>query len=133
MSALYHAANQIVKNEFDFEFFCYLQITEPLRPKNILQDCIKNLKSNSKINSSFAGFVLKKNFWTSHKNDYKLISSLSESYLPRQKRNPIYREDCGVALVSRKNVLIKNKKLYQKPFKIVPIIHIQDFWIFQRH
>ena len=80
----------------------------------------KNLKSNSKINSSFAGFVLKKNFWTSHKNDYKLISSLSESYLSRQKRNPIYREDCGVALVSRKNVLIKNKKLYQKPFKIVP-------------
>lgn len=119
-SALYHAAKYISQSQFNFDYFCYLQITEPLRPKHILQKCIDNLKKNKKLNSSFAGYVLKKNFWFKSKKDYKLISSLSESYLPRQKRKPIYREDCGVALVSKKSVLMKKNKLYSKPFKIVP-------------
>ena len=62
-SALYHAAKYISQSQFNFDYFCYLQITEPLRPKHILQKCIDNLKKNKKLNSSFAGYVLKKNFW----------------------------------------------------------------------
>ena len=49
-----------------------------------------------------------------------MISPLSESFSPRQKRKPILREDCGIALASRKKVLINKKKLYTNPIKIVP-------------
>ena len=120
LDALRHAAVHMIKKNYDFDIFCYLQITEPLRPKNILEKCIKNLKKNKNLNSSFAAFIMKKNFWFGNGNKLKMISSLRESYSPRQKRRPIFREDCGISLASRKKVLIKNKKLYNKPIKIVP-------------
>ena len=119
LDALRHAALHMIKKKYEFDIFCYLQVTEPLRPKNILEACIKNLKMNKNINSSFAAFIMKKNFWFNNGNKLKMISSLAESYSPRQKRKPIYREDCGISLASRKKVLIKNKKLYMKPIKIV--------------
>jgi len=120
LSALYHAAKFVLREKFDFDFFCYLQVTEPLRPKKILQNCIDNVKKNKNLNSSFAGYIYKKNFWIKTKRSYKLISPVTKILQPRQKRNSIFREDCGVALVSKKNVLLKNKKLFKKPFKIVP-------------
>jgi CMP-N-acetylneuraminic acid synthetase len=119
-SALYHAANYMLKNNYDFEIFSYLQITEPLRPKNILAKCINNLKIDDKINSSFAGFEMKKNFWFQYNRDFKMISYVGGSKLPRQKRKAIFRQDCGIALASRKKVLINMKKLYVNPIKIVP-------------
>ena len=119
-SALYHAAMQMLKNNYDFEIFAYLQVTEPLRPKNILKECINNLINDKNINSSFAGYKVKKNFWFHTGASYKMISQLSDSFLPRQKRKPIFREDCGIALASRKEVLINKKKLYTNPIKIVP-------------
>jgi len=120
VAALYHAAKHMIKNNYDFDIFAYLQVTEPFRPKNILQECIDNLINNKNINSSFAGYKVKKNFWFKIGKNYKMISPLRESFLPRQKRNPIFREDCGIALASRKKVLINKKKIYENPVKIVP-------------
>ncbi len=119
LDALRHAALHMIKKNYDFDIFCYLQITEPLRPKNILEKCIKNLKKNKNLNSSFAAYIMKKNFWSHHGKKLKMLSSLRESYSPRQTRKPIYREDCGISLASRKKVLIQNKKLYIRPIKIV--------------
>lgn len=48
-----------------------------------------------------------------------MVSPKSESNLPWQNKKPILWEDCGVSLVSRKKVLVQNKKLYMKPIKIV--------------
>ena len=110
VSALYHAAKHMIKNNYDFDIFAYLQVTEPLRPKNILNECIDNLKKNKNINSSFAGYIVKKNFWFKTQKNYKMISPPRESLLPRQKRKPIYREDCGIALASRKKFLLIKKK-----------------------
>ena len=118
LEALKHAARYILNNGYDFEIFSFLQITEPLRPKGILDKCINKLKNNQKTNSVFAGYVLK-NFWIK-KFRYKLITPLTETIIPRQKRKIIYREDCGIALASRKNVLIKRNKLYCNPISIIP-------------
>ena len=120
LEALRHAAMHMIKKNYNFDIFCYLQITEPLRPKNILEKCIKNLKKNKNLNSSFAAYIMKKNFWSDNGDKLKMISSVAESYSPRQKRKPIYREDCGISLASRKKVLIQYNKLYFKPIKIVP-------------
>ncbi len=118
--ALQHAANYIIDKGYDFDIFGFLQITEPLRPHGILDKCILKLKKNKKINSAFAGFTFRKNFWINKNSLFKMISPTSESILPRQKRKIIYREDCGVSLASRKKVLIKKNKLYSSPISIVP-------------
>ena len=120
LEALRHAARYILNNGYDFEIFSFLQITEPLRPKGILDKCISKLKNDQKINSAFAGYVFKKNFWIKKNSRYKLITPLTETVIPRQKRKIIYREDCGIALASRKNVLIKRNKLYCNPISIIP-------------
>ena len=46
----------------NFDIYGFLQITEPLRPKFILDKCIQKFKKNKKINSVFAGFTFKKKF-----------------------------------------------------------------------
>lgn len=120
LHALQHAAKYIIDMGYDFDIYGFLQITEPLRPKLILDKCIKKLKNNRKINSAFAGFTFKKNFWVNKKTNFKMISPILESTLPRQKRKIIYREDCGVSLASRKNVLLKKNKLYTEPVSIIP-------------
>ena len=40
----YITQKHMIKNNYDFDIFAYLQVTEPLRPKNILNECIDNLK-----------------------------------------------------------------------------------------
>ena len=120
LHALQHAAKHIIEKGYDFNIFGFLQITEPLRPKFILDKCIQKLKNNKKINSVFAGFTFKKNFWIYENRNFKKISPVLESTLPRQMRKIIYREDCGVSLASRKNVLLKKKKLYADPVSIIP-------------
>lgn len=99
--ALLHAAKYFIKNIGEFDIYAYLQITEPLRPKNILNLCIKKLIDNKRIDSAFAGYEMHKNFWIKRKNFFKRISPLNEINLPRQIKKAIYREDTGVALASR--------------------------------
>jgi CMP-N-acetylneuraminic acid synthetase len=102
-----------------FDIYTYLQVTEPLRPINIIDKCILNLKKNKNLNSSFAGYEVKSNFWIKNKKSYNLIVPNSETKKPRQKRKKIFREDCGVGLASRRDALKNSSKVFSKPFKIV--------------
>ncbi len=120
LQALKHAILEFEKKYNKINILSFLQITEPLRPKKILDKCLDYvLKKN--FNSSFAGFVYHKNFWIdAHKGNYKLITPVSESNKPRQVRKNIYRADFGVALVSKRNIIMKGNSFIKKPFKIVP-------------
>lgn len=79
--ALIHAAKKFEDKFGNFEIFAFLQVTEPLRPKNILTDCIKLLLKNKKLNSAFAAYEYKKNFWIKKKKDFRLYhqKKISES------------------------------------------------------
>lgn len=117
--ALLHAAKYFIDNIGKFDIYAYLQITEPLRPKNILNLCIKKLMNNKKIDSAFAGYEMHKNFWIKKNNSFRRISPSNEINLPRQIKKPIYREDTGVALASRFKFLKKLKRI-GKTIYIVP-------------
>ena len=84
--ALIHALKVFEKKYGKTDYYSYLQVTEPLRPKNILDKCIKNILSDSKIDSSFAGYVLHKNFWKKTGKKIKRISGNSNTNTPRQKK-----------------------------------------------
>jgi len=118
--ALVHALKAYEKNYGKTEFYAYLQATEPFRPKNILDRCIKNLLLNSKIESSFAAYEMHKNFWEYHKNKLKRISDKGNRSTPRQKKKIVYREDTGVALASKSSILKKYKERIGKNIKIEP-------------
>ena len=119
LEAVREVASFYVKEYGRFDIFGYLQITEPLRPKNILDKCINKIKFNKRLNSCFAGYALKNNFWFRDKKEYTLIIPNSETKKPRQKRKDIIREDCGVALASRYDVIFNGEKLLKKPFEII--------------
>ena len=120
VEVLKHAAKIVEKKFGKFDIYAYMQVTEPLRPSNIIDKCINNLQRNKKLSSSFAGYEIKSNFWMKFKNNYKLIIPASETKKPRQNRKIIYREDCGVALASRLPSLKNSSKIFSKPFKITP-------------
>ena len=61
LSALKHAIKEFENIYGRIDILSYLQATEPLRPKNILNKCFKYVIKNN-YNSAFAGFVYHKNF-----------------------------------------------------------------------
>jgi CMP-N,N'-diacetyllegionaminic acid synthase len=136
-TALLHAAKIFEKKFGFFDIFAYLQITEPLRPRKILDKCIETLIKNKKIDSSFAAYEMHKNFWIKSQKNYKLISSKNEVSKPRQKKIPVYREDTGIALASRYKILKKNKRIgkrvkiisYSSLHGIVDIHNLNDLKI----
>ena len=103
-------------------YYGYLQCTEPLRPKKILDKCFLNLLKNKKLDSSFAGYELQKIFGKKKKNNtIKRISNINQRNVPRQKKYPVLIEDTGVALASKSSVFyIYQKERIGKKIKIVP-------------
>ena len=113
--AIKHALKNFEKKIGNFEVFAYLQITEPFRPKGILDKCIKNLLKNKKIQSSFAGYVFHKNFWESTRGKFSKINKNDKNnYLPRQKKSEVIREDTGVALASRYSLIKRGIRVGKK-------------------
>ena len=117
--AIKEVATYFISKYGKFDIFGFLQVTEPLRPNNILDKCLKKLKSNKNLNSCFAGYILKNNFWFKNKKNYTLLVPNSETKIPRQNRKNIIREDCGVALASRSKVIFNSDKLLKKPFEVI--------------
>ena len=91
--AILHALKFFEKKIGKFNTFAYLQITEPFRPKHILDKCVKNLLDDSNLDSSFAGYIYHKIFGKKNNSFIKLNKKKNFSYLPRQVRDPVIRED----------------------------------------
>lgn len=95
-------------------FGVYMQITEPFRPRNILDLCIDKFKAGSH-DSVFAATEYHKNFWTEGQSQLKRISNNKDFYTPRQKKKSTIREDTGICLVSEISTFIKGKRIGDKP------------------
>ena len=110
--AILHALKYFEEKISKFDIYSYLQITEPFRPKTILNKCIKNLIENDKLDSSFAGYIYHKNFWQKKNTNFIKINKENKiKYLPRQVREPVVREDTGIALASRYNLIKKGLRV----------------------
>tara|TARA_Y100000816_G_C25975753_1_gene509349 strand:+ start:106 stop:777 length:672 start_codon:yes stop_codon:yes gene_type:complete len=134
-SALRHAL-KIYENRFGkTNIITYAQVTEPFRPKDIMDKCIKTLIKNKKVDSCFASFKQKKNFWTMKNNFLIRITPLKERFKPRQIKKPIYREDTGIALATKSKFIRKGERIgkkvkcipFENPIYNVDINNIDDF------
>lgn len=112
--AIKHALENFIKIKGKIDIYAYLQVTEPVRPKNMLDKCIKNLIINKSIESSFAGFLMHKNFWIKRQKKFIKLNKSKIDFLPRQKRQEIYREDSGISLASRYSLIRKGIRVGKK-------------------
>lgn len=112
--ALKHAL-KIFETKFNkTEIICYIQVTEPFRPPGILDKCINELIKNKRIDSCFAAFDQKKNFWINNGKSLRRISPHEERYKPRQKKKSVLREDTGVALATRSKFIRIGERIGKK-------------------
>tara|TARA_B100001250_G_scaffold81925_1_gene67606 strand:- start:3928 stop:4635 length:708 start_codon:yes stop_codon:yes gene_type:complete len=104
-----------IENEIDekMDYVVYLQITEPLRPKNIITKCINKILSH-KLDTVFAAKPYKKNIWFKKKNQFKRLNHFEEHGLPRQKKKLLFREDTGVACVSKAKIIRSGSRIGKK-------------------
>ena len=117
-SALTHALKIFEKKKGKTNIIAYVQVTEPFRPKGILDKCIKVLVNNKNIDSCFAAYEQKKNFWIYKNKLLKRISPYKERSKPRQIKEPVLREDTGIALAT-KSKFIKNGERIGKKVKCI--------------
>lgn len=106
----------------NYEFVLYSQATEPLRPEGLLKNAIDDYQSGY-FDTVFAAYIYHKNFWVIDDNQPKRITNNNESSLPRQVKQPIFREDTGICLISSPNVIRSGKRIGEK-VKIIPYEHI---------
>ena len=109
--ALKHALEKF-ENKFNkVDIVAYVQVTEPFRPPRILDKCVKNLIDNIKIDSCFAAFEQKKNFWISSGKYLERISPFKERFKPRQKKKSVFREDTGISLATRSKFIRAGERI----------------------
>tara|TARA_B100000579_G_scaffold422752_1_gene425104 strand:- start:473 stop:1174 length:702 start_codon:yes stop_codon:yes gene_type:complete len=94
-----------------YDYVLYLQVTEPFRNKNIIDRCIYKILKNKKIDSVFAAKPYKKNIWYKKNNKIIRLNYFERYGIPRQKKNLLYREDTGIACISKASFIRKGLRL----------------------
>ncbi|MFH2058486.1 MAG: acylneuraminate cytidylyltransferase family protein [Pseudomonadota bacterium] len=107
---LCHAVDWLAQNEdYCVDIVSYLQVTDVFKKKYMLEECIKTLLNNSKIESAFVGYRDHKNYWTKQKG--KFIRLTNAANTARQIKESIYREDTGLGCATRVDILRQGKRL----------------------
>ncbi len=112
-ATLKHALNEFEKiNSIQFDLCVFLTCTDIFRSVNWITGAIEKLENDSTLDSVFAASPTHKNYWQKDNNG-KLKRVLKEMkfYSSRQEKKPIYREDTGLACVSRASLWRVGKRI----------------------
>jgi len=138
---LKHAVEWLEKNEnYKTDIVVYLQITDIFRRKGIIEEAVKELLENDNLDSVFAAGTTHKNFWREKNGEFARLASDIPYGVPRQKREPLYREDTGIALATRANFIKQGIRLGDKigivindiGFSYLDIGDESDFWLVEK-
>jgi len=125
--ALKHAVDWLEKNENYYpDIIVYLQITDPFRKNGMIDKCIEKLIENPNLDSVFMGLVKHKNYWRKLNGKYERLADDIDSTQPRQIKEPIFREDTGIALATKVEVVKQGRRI-GKNIEIIPYEQNVDF------
>jgi len=125
--ALKHAVDWLEKNENYYpDIIVYLQITDPFRKNGMIDRCIEKLINNPKLDSVFMGLVKHKNYWRNVNGKYERFADDVDPGQPRQIKEPVFREDTGIALATKVKVIKKGRRI-GKNIEIIPYEQNVDF------
>ena len=138
---LKHAVEWLEENEnYRTDIVVYLQTTDIFRRKGIIEEVVKKLIENDNLDSVFAAGTTHKNFWREKNGEFLRLASDIPYGLPRQKREPLFREDTGIALATRVNFIKQGRRLGDKigvvvndiDFSFLDISNEADFWLVEK-
>ena len=101
------------------DIIVYLQATEIFREDWMINKCIQTLINDKKIGSCFVAYETHKNFWRIDKSGKPRRINQFKYDTVRQKKNNLYREDTGLVCATRRNIILKGKRIGGK-IKIIP-------------
>jgi CMP-N-acetylneuraminic acid synthetase len=135
-AALQHALLWVEEHEgYRADIVLFLQPTDIFRKAWMIEECIKRVMEDPKLDSAFVAFPTHKNFWRSANGVPARLADIP--YGPRQRREPTFREDTGLACATRAEFVRQGKRLGPR-VSIVPnkdvasFIDIEDeftFWL----
>lgn len=129
--ALKHTVEWLRTNEnYNVDIVVYLQVTDVFRKSHMIDDCVQVLLDNPDIDSAFMGLVEHKNYWRNENGKFIRLANDIPYGVPRQKREPVYREDTGIALATRAEVVLQGKRIGEN-CHVVP--YEQDVWFIDIH
>jgi len=126
-TALRHAVEWLSTYEnYSADIVVYLQITDLFRTVEMIDLCVEALINDHSIDSAFMGLIMHKNIWRKIGQKYMQLADDIPYGLPRQEKEPLYREDTGIALATRKEVVLSGRRIGEN-CKIVPYEQDVDF------
>tara|TARA_B100000315_G_C14593011_1_gene596982 strand:+ start:5990 stop:6694 length:705 start_codon:yes stop_codon:yes gene_type:complete len=125
--ALKHAVEWLKKNEnYISDIIVYLQVTSLFRTKSMIDDCIEVLLNNPELDSAFVGCPVHKNYWKKDGEKFIRLASDIPYGHPRQLKEPLYREETGLALATRFDVVMSGRRLGENCY-IIPFVNELSF------
>lgn len=116
-SVLLHAVDQLENNNYNIDIVVYLQITDIFRQRHFINQVIKWLLEDKKLETAFVGYPTHKKFWI-ERND-KFVRLSKRKYITRQEEKRFFiREDTGLACATRIQVIRRGERV-GNPVKIL--------------
>lgn len=110
-AVLKHCVEWLEQNErYKIDIVVFLQLTDVFRSKYMLQETIQKILLNPNLDSVFVATKTHKNYWRSIAG--KMVRLAPDlQYGPRQKKEPLYREDTGLACATRVEFIKQGRRL----------------------
>ena len=136
--ALKHAVEWLRDNEgYETDIVVYLQVTDLYRTPAMIDQCVEALLTAPELDSAFMGHIEHKNFWRQQGDAFVRLADDMPYGVPRQEKEPLFREDTGTACATRASVVLSGRRLGER-CKVIPYeqdihfidIHTEfDFWL----
>ncbi len=130
-AVLKHGVEWLEKNEqYKADVVVFLQLTDIFRSRYMLQETVQKILSDPNLDSVFVVTKTHKNYW--RRVDGKMVRLAPDlQYGPRQKREPLYREDTGLACATRSEFIKQGRRLGNNVEVVInneelPFIDIHD-------
>lgn len=112
-SVLKHALDWLNEHEhYSADIVVYLQTTDIFRKKGWIDKVIQKLIDEPLLESAFVAYKTHKNYWRKTADGYERV--VDRPYLPRQKKEPLFREDTGLACATRTPLVKEGKRVGKK-------------------
>lgn len=107
---LNHALDWLEKNEgYIPDIVVYLQPTDVFRTQYMVDEVVKRMLADENLDTVFCAYREHKNYWKKSGDTY--VPMDQRGHLPRQIKEPVYREDTGLACATRPHVIRSGRRI----------------------
>jgi len=107
---LQHAVEWLETHEGSrIDVVVFLQPTDLFRKRWMIEHAVRALLDDPQLDSAFVTYHDHKNYW--RKCDGRYLPLAHRGYQPRQQKEPVYREDTGLACATRAAIIKQGRRI----------------------